>query len=160
MQRHTHTQKPLLAVIHVFIWGYEHTSTCAYTHTQAHTLLAQQWSRLPIAESQIHLASALSLSPALFAACHAAPPPLCLLAARGETRSSFSLPLPSVFPSFFCLPYLSATRSPSVFIFASSLCLSAFLTVLTEQHLLCTQTTVHSQTLRVNRFIHLRCVHK
>lgn len=60
-EAHTHTQKPLLAVIHVFIWGYEHTSTCAYTHTQAHTLLAQQWSRLPIAESQIHLASALSL---------------------------------------------------------------------------------------------------
>lgn len=59
MQRHTHRNHCWQS----YMCLYEDMNIQAHvpTHTQAHTLLAQQWSRLPIAESQIHLASALSL---------------------------------------------------------------------------------------------------
>lgn len=60
-EAHTHTETIAGShtCVYMRIWTYKHM--CLHTHTQAHTLLAQQWSRLPIAESQIHLASALSL---------------------------------------------------------------------------------------------------
>lgn len=136
-EAHTHTQKPLLAVIHVFIWGYEHTSTCAYTHTQAHTLLAQQWSRLPIAESQIHLASALSLlslSPSLPLSSSICSLPRCSSSSLSPgcqrrnqvfffSSSTFCLPiffLPSIFVSnslsfcfYICFEPLSVCISHS-----------------------------------------------